>query len=104
MRGMCIRPLIAGIALLLAASLVGCEALLPADDPLLPIPTRDVVLAVEAIEAGTLIEPQMISRRTVPLDPTNSMALTQPSDVVGKRAVIDILELQLITPNLLAEE
>jgi flagella basal body P-ring formation protein FlgA len=99
------RLYIASIVLLIFSILsVGCEALLPPDDPLIPMPTRDVVLAVQGIGVGTRIDPEMVTIRTVPLDDTNSMAYAERSQVLGKVAAIDILELQLITPNLLVDE
>jgi flagella basal body P-ring formation protein FlgA len=92
------------VVLVLAIAVVGREALRPADDPQIPFPIREVVLAVQAIEAGTRIEPEMIAIRAVPLDDTNSMAYTELSQVLGEVAAIDILELQLMTPNLLVDE
>jgi SAF domain len=92
------------VLFLAAASAVGCEALRPAADPLIPIPIRDVVLAVHPIERGARIEPETVALRAVPVDDTNSMAYTNISQVLGKVAVIEILELQLITPNLLVDE
>ena len=92
------------VVLVFAIAVVGNEALRPAADPEIPIPTTEVVLAVQPIEAGTRIEPEMITVRTVPLDDTNSMAYTELSQVLGEVAAIDILELQMITPNLLVSE
>jgi hypothetical protein len=99
------RLSIASIALLLlTTSAVGCQYLLPPDDPLMPFPTRDVVLATEAIDQGASIEPEMLTVRAVPLDDTNSMALSDPASALGKVAAIDILPFQMITPNLLVDE
>jgi Flp pilus assembly protein CpaB len=90
-------------AVVFVLAVVGREALLQPENPDV-IPTRDVVLAIQPIEAGTRIGPDMIALRVVPLDDTNSMAYTESSRVVGKVAAIDILESQLVTPNLLVEE
>ena len=92
------------VLLLLTASTVGCQSLLPPADPLIPIPTRDVVVATRAIEQGVSIEPDMVMIRSVPVDDTNSMAFTDPSSVLGQEAAIDILRFQMITPNLLVVE
>ncbi len=96
--------LVSIVLFLVAASAVGCEALRPSADPLIPIPSREVMLAVQSIEQGTRIGPEMVALRAVPVDDTNSMAYTKISQVLGKVAVIEILELQLITPNLLVDE
>jgi flagella basal body P-ring formation protein FlgA len=91
--------------LLFAVAVIGQEVLmLGSHDNLMPIQTTNVVLASRPIEAGTLIEAEMITVRTVPSDASNSMAFTERSEVLGKAAAIDILALQPLAPNLLVEE
>ena len=92
------------VVLVFAIAVVGREVLRPAADPEIPIPTTEVVLAVQAIEDGTRIETEMITVRAVPLDDTNAMALAEPAEALGKVAAIDILQFQMITPNLLVSE
>jgi len=100
-----LRLNIATIALLLlTTSAVGCQYLLPQDDPDEVFPTVEVVVAAKAIEQGAVIEPLMLTVRSVPIDPTNEIALTDRAEVLGKVAAIDILPFQMITPNLLVDE
>jgi flagella basal body P-ring formation protein FlgA len=68
------------------------------------IPTRDVVIAARSIEQGTSIESEMLTLRTIPMDATNEMALTDRASTVGKVAAIDILANQMISPNMLVAE
>ena len=92
------------LALVLVIGVIGRDALIPPGDNVLPIPTSDVMVAVRPIKAGTPIAPGMVAMLTVPSDVTNSMAYTGSSEILGKVAAIDILEWQLLTPNLLVEE
>jgi hypothetical protein len=62
------------------------------------------VLSTDAIDQGASIEPEMLIARAVPLDGTNSMALSDPASAFGKVAAIDILPFQMITPILLVDE
>ena len=97
-----LRPSIATVVLLLlTVSVIGCRYLLPPDDPLIVIPTRDVVIAAQAVDQGATIEGEMLALRTVPLDDTNSMAFTDVMSVLGRVAAVDIPQSQMITPNLL---
>jgi flagella basal body P-ring formation protein FlgA len=92
------------VVLVFAIVVVADEVLCCAADPLIPFPTRDVVLAARPIERGATIGSEMLTRRTVPLDDTNAMALAEPAEALGKVAAIDILQFQMITPNLLVSE
>jgi hypothetical protein len=65
------------------------------------IPTKDVVVATRTIEQGTTLGPEVVSMRAVPIDETNQHALTDPAEVIGRVAAIDILESQVLAPNLL---
>jgi flagella basal body P-ring formation protein FlgA len=97
-----LRLSIASIVLmLLTTSAVGCQYL--SEDEQLTIPTRDVVVAAQAIEQGASIEREMLAMRSVPIDDTNSMALEDPALALGKVAVVDIPPSQMITPNLLVD-
>ncbi len=100
------RPYVGSILLLLlTTSAVGCQYLLPQDDPdEVFLPTREIVVAARPIEQGAVIEPLMLTSRSVPIDVTNEMALTEPTEALGKVAAIDILQFQMITPNLLVDE
>jgi len=70
----------------------------------LPPVTRDVVVAARFIEAGDAIGADMLKIWPVTIDDTNSMAFTDPAQVVGTVAAIDILQSQLLTPNMLEYE
>ena len=85
-------------------ALVGREALLPPDDNLLHVSDQGRRARCPADRGRHPHRARLIAVRAVPLDDTNSMAYTESSQVVGKAAAIDILELQLVTPNLLVEE
>jgi len=67
-------------------------------------PTTDVVVAAQGIEQGTSIEREMLMVRTVPMDTTNEMALTDIGSALGEVAAIDILANQIISPNMLVAE
>lgn len=99
-----LRLNIATIALLLTMSAVGCQYLLPQDDPDEVFPTVEVVVAAKAIEQGAVIEDLDLAVRSVPVDLTNEIALTDRAEVLGNVAAIDILPFQMITPNLLVDE
>ena len=94
------------VVLVFAIVVVADEVLCCATDPLtpFPFPTRDVVVAARPIEAGTRIEPEILTIRPVAIDETNSMVLVEPAEALGKVAAIDILQFQMITPNLLVSE
>jgi hypothetical protein len=74
---------------------------LEVDEEVAAIPTKDVVVATQTIEKGTTIGPEVVSLRAVPIDEPNKYALTDPREVVGRVAAIDILESQMLAPNLL---
>ena len=74
---------------------------LEVDEEVAAIPTKDVVVATQTIEKGTTIGPEVVSLRAVPIDEPNKYALTDPREVVGRVAAIDILEFQVLAPNLL---
>jgi len=98
-----LRLNIAGIVLLvLTTSAIGCQGL--CEEPEAVFPTRDVVVAAQWIEQGANIELEMLTLRSVPLDETNSMAYAEPALVVGSMAAVEILEFQIIAPNLLVAE
>lgn len=71
------------------------------DEEVAAIPTKEVVVATQTIEKGTTIGPEVVSLRAVPIDEPNKYALTDPREVVGRVAAIDILESQVLAPNLL---
>jgi len=96
------RLTIPSIVLLLTTSTVGCQPL--CDEPEMTIPTRDVVVAAQAIEQGTSIELEMLTQRSVPIDESSSMAFESPTSAFGKVAAVDIPQFQMITPNLLIDE
>lgn len=96
------RLSIPSIVLLLTTSTVGCQYV--CDEPEMIIPTRDVVVAAQAIDQGTSIELEMLAGRSVPIDESNSMAFEDPASAVGKMAAVDIPQFQMITPNLLIDE
>jgi hypothetical protein len=73
------------------------------EEPDIIIPTRDVVIATQAIAAGDTIEPTLVSARAVPRDETTEMALLDPTMAHGAVAAIDILPFQMITPNMLED-
>ena len=94
------------VVLVFAIVVVADEVLCCAADPRdpFPIPIRDVVLAARPIERGATIGSEMLTVRAVPIDETNSMVLVEPAEALGKVAAIDILQFQMITPNLLVSE
>ncbi|MGD8486488.1 MAG: SAF domain-containing protein [Chloroflexota bacterium] len=65
------------------------------------IPTRSLVVAVRRIEQGTTIEREMLTLRSVPMDASNDMAITDIGTALGRVPAIDILENQIVTPNML---
>ena len=73
------------------------------EEPEPVVPTRDVVIATQAIPAGETIEPALVSMRSVPMDEISEYALADPSIAHGAIAAIDILPNQLITPNILQD-
>jgi flagella basal body P-ring formation protein FlgA len=73
----------------------------PDPEPEAVIPTRSVVAAARPIEQGTTIEREMLTLRNVPLDASSDMAITDIGTAVGRVPAIDILENQIVTPNML---
>ena len=71
------------------------------EEPEAMIPTKDVVVATQAIDAGATIGAEMISLRAVPLDETNRHAFGDPRDVIGRITAIDVLVHQVLAPNFL---
>jgi flagella basal body P-ring formation protein FlgA len=92
------------ILLLLMTSAIGCQSLCEEQDLEAVFPTRDVVVAAQGIEQGASIENEMLTQRSVPVDETTEMALTDIGSALGKVAAIDILTNQMISPNMLVAE
>ena len=72
------------------------------DDSATVFPTREIVVAANAITARQTIDTLDLTIRAVPVDDTNLGAFTDRDEVVNQVAAIDILALQPITPNMLA--
>jgi Flp pilus assembly protein CpaB len=99
------RPIITSVVLpLLATSALGCAVVCDeyGSDESEMIPTWDVVVAARTIEQGTAIDADMVTVRTVPVDATSEMAFSDPTQVRGEVAAIDILLDQIIMPNMLS--
>jgi Flp pilus assembly protein CpaB len=64
--------------------------------------TREVVVAAVDIAPRVNIEATMVTTRTVPADPTNANAYTDPEQVLNQVTAVPIPQFQPITPNLLA--
>jgi Flp pilus assembly protein CpaB len=66
--------------------------------------TVSVVVAARAIPARKPVEPDDVTVRQVPLDPTNSDAIIikQPDQVIGRVLAVSVLQDQMITLNMLA--
>jgi Flp pilus assembly protein CpaB len=64
--------------------------------------TRNILVAAIPIAARTNIEATMVTTRTVPADPTNQNAYTDPEQVLNQVTAVAIPQFQPITPNLLA--
>ncbi len=71
------------------------------DEPKDTIPTIDIVVAAQLIEARKEIGAVDLLVLTVPRDATHQGVFTDPLDVVGKIAAIPILPNQPITANML---
>jgi Flp pilus assembly protein CpaB len=95
--------LVVGVLLALAA---GAAAFMLSsqgqEEPEAAFPTRDVVVAAEAIPARTTIESLQLAIRPVPVDDTTASAYTDRDEVTGQVSAIPILQFQPITPNMLA--
>ena len=95
--------LVVGVLLALAA---GAAAFMLSsqgqEEPEAAFPTRDVVVAAEAIPARATIESLQLAIRPVPVDDTTASAFTDREEVVNQVAAIPILQFQPITPNMLA--
>ena len=102
-----LRSIITSIVLLvLATSAVGCAVVCDqyvADEPEEIFPTRDVVVAARTIEQGADIDSDMVAVRAVPVDEPSEMAFSDPTQVLGEVAAIDILPNQIIFPNMLSD-
>ncbi len=72
------------------------------EEPAATIPTHDIVVAAQLIDARDTIEPGMVTLLTVPRDASNETAFKDVTEVVTKVAAISILPNQPITPNMLA--
>jgi Flp pilus assembly protein CpaB len=66
--------------------------------------TVSVVVAARAIPARKPVEPDDVTVRQVPLDPTNSDAIIvkQPDQVIGRVLAVSVFQDQIITQNMLA--
>ena len=73
------------------------------EEPESVIPTRDVVVAADLIDARSQILGNQLQTRSVPIDETNTTAFSNPDDVVGKITAIPIYASQPILPNMLAQ-
>ena len=93
------------VLLLLTTSALGCALVCDeyGSDELEMIPTWDVVVAARTIEQGTAIDADMVTVRTVPVDATSEMAFSDPTQVRGEVAAIDIPLDQIIMPNMLSD-
>jgi Flp pilus assembly protein CpaB len=64
-----------------------------------------VVVAVRPIPARKPIEPDDVTVREIPLDPTNAQGIVStPDKVVGRVLAVTVLQDQMVTTNLLASE
>jgi Flp pilus assembly protein CpaB len=72
------------------------------EEPAATIPTHDIVVAAQLIDARDTIEPGMVTLLTVPRDASNETAFKDVTEVTAKVAAISILPNQPITPNMLA--
>lgn len=64
-----------------------------------------VVVATRVIPARKPIEPDDVTVREIPLDPTNAQGIVStPDKVVGRILAVAVLQDQMITTNLLASE
>jgi len=101
------RTLVLVVGVLLALGAGAAAFMLSSEGTETPetvFPTRDIVVAAELIPARTKIDSLQLSVRSVPVDDTNSDALTDRDAAVGKLAAIPILQFQPITENMLAKE
>ena len=64
-----------------------------------PLPTRNVVIAAVPIPARAVIDGSYLTMRSVPIDPSNANAITDPAMILGLTTGLDILQGQVITPN-----
>jgi len=91
--------MVVGVALAIAAGgaafMMGSQPSATAD----PLPTRDVLIAAVDIPARTLIDASYLTMRSVPVDPSNVNAITDPQQVLGLTSGLTILQGQVITPN-----
>jgi Flp pilus assembly protein CpaB len=63
-----------------------------------------VVVAIRPIAARKPVEADDVAVREIPLDPTNSaaIAITKPTDVIGRVLAVSVLQDQMLTTNMLA--
>ena len=78
-----------------AAFMMGSQPSANAD----PLPTRSVLIAAVDIPARTLIDASYLTMRSVPDDPSNVNAITDPKLVLGLTTGLTIFKGQVITPN-----
>ncbi len=99
------RTLVLVIGVLLALAAGAAAFMLSSqgqEEPEAAFPTREVVVAAEAIPARATIESLQLALRPVPVDDTTASAFTDRDLVSGQVAAIPILQFQPITPNMLA--
>jgi len=99
------RTLVLVIGVLLALAAGAAAFMLSSQgqqEPEAAFPTRDVVVAAEAIAARDVIDSLQLAIRPVPVDDTTAQAFTDREQVVNQVAAIPILQFQPITPNMLA--
>lgn len=68
------------------------------------IPTKDVVVAAEALPARAAISATQVQLRGVPIDATNADAYLDVNEVVGRIPAISINANQIITPNMFVSD
>lgn len=78
-----------------AAFMMGSQPSTNAD----PLPTRNVLIAAVDIPARAVIDASYLTLRSVPDDPSNSNAITDPELVLGLTTGLTIYRGQVITPN-----
>lgn len=67
-----------------------------------PVATRSVLVATDTIPARTVIQSSMLKNKQVPDDPTYTLAISDPAQVLGLVTAVTIYADQPITPNLIA--
>ncbi|MFN8621775.1 MAG: RcpC/CpaB family pilus assembly protein [Chloroflexota bacterium] len=62
--------------------------------------TMNVVVAAAQIPAGTKVDASYLTMRAVPKDASNALGMTDAQTVIGLTTAVDVLNGQVITPNL----